>query len=299
VTDPDAGHQPATAARQQGGRGQVGHRSAAEVLADRIAAALVRREPGWRLPRHTVLARRYGVGTAEIETALGELAARHLIRRLPDGQLYRVSPVEYLIPLEGVPGLGTLADPMGGQLVCQSCQASLRQVPGDIGWALRVPSADQVGVIRTQWTTAYGEPAAFCTTYLLRDIAAPFLTARPRDRGEGSGTAVSMTLLPIPVPGAAPDEAGDVSAIGTPGSVHLEMQPPPPTLARRLRLAAGQSAVLVTTRFDDPEQHRPVALTIAAFRPDLFRIVVRAPGPSLAEGSVAGAWAHATGDQEP
>jgi hypothetical protein len=29
------------------------------VLADRIAAALLHHEPGWRLPRHTALARRY------------------------------------------------------------------------------------------------------------------------------------------------------------------------------------------------------------------------------------------------
>jgi DNA-binding GntR family transcriptional regulator len=271
IAMPGAGREPAPGGRS--GRGQVGkhlgHRSAAEVLADRIATALVRHEPGWRLPKHTVLARRYGVSTADIEVALGELAARHLIRRLPDGQLYRASPVEYLMPLEGVPGLGTLADPMGGQIVCQSRRASLSEVPGDIGSALRVPPADQVGVIRTQWTTAFGEPAAFCTTYLLRDIAAPFL-----DADEGSDTAVSTALLPIPVPAAAPGGTGDITAIGQPGSVHLEMRPPPPTLARRLGLAAGQPAVLVTTRFDDLEKRRPVALAAAVFRLDRFRIVV-------------------------
>jgi DNA-binding GntR family transcriptional regulator len=275
VSERDAGCPPGAGTWRQNGRGQVGRRSATEVLADRIAAALVRHEPGWRLPRHTVLARRYDVSTAEIEVALGELTARHLIRRLPDGQLYLVSPAEYLVPLEGVPGLGTLADPMGGQIVCQSRQASLSQVPEDIGRALRVPSADQVGVIRTQWTTAYGQPAAVCTTYLHRDIAAPFLTAPPRDADAGSDAAVNLALLPIPVP-AAPDGTGEVTAIGKPGSVHLEMQPPPPALAKRLRLAAGQPAVLVTTRFDDLEKGRPVALTSAVFRPELFRIVMQA-----------------------
>jgi DNA-binding GntR family transcriptional regulator len=285
-----------TGTRRRSGRSRADRRSPTEVLADRIAAELVHHEPGWRLPRHTALARRYDVSTAEVDVALDELAARHLIRRMPDGQLYRVSPVEYLIPLEGVPGLGTLADPMGSQFVCQNRQASLREVPGDIGWALRVPPADQVGVIRTQWT-AYGQPAAFCTTYLIRDIAASLL-----DAGEGSFTAVSMALLPIPVSAAAPDETGDVAAIGKPGSVQLEMRPPPPSLARRLLLAAGQPAVLVTTRFDDLEKRRPVALTIAVFRPDLFRIVVQAVERPLAEGgdgSLAGAWAHAIGDLEP
>lgn len=296
MSDRHAECQRGTGTWRQKGRSRASRRPATEVLADRIAAELVHHEPGWRLPKHSALARRYSVSTAEVDVALSELAARHLIRRLPDGQLYRMSPVEYLIPVEGVPGLGTLADPMGGQIVCQTRQASLSEVPGDIGWALRVPPAGQVGVIRTQWT-AGGEPAAFCTTYLVRDIAALFL-----DAGDGSGTAVGMALPPIPVPAAAPDETGDVTAIGKPGSVHLEMRPPPPSLARRLRLAAGQSAVLVTTRFDDPEKRRPVALTIAVFRPDLFRIVVQAAGRPLAEGgeeNLAGAWAHALGDQEP
>jgi hypothetical protein len=222
-----------------------------ELLADRIAAALARREPGWRLPKHTVLARRYGASVAEIEAALAELAVRRLIRRQPDGQLYRASPAERLIPLEGVPGLGTLADPMGGQLVCRSRQVSLVAVPADIGWALRVPLADQVCVICTEWATAYGEPAAFSTMYLLRDMAAPFL----------GGGGFSDT------------------AIGQPGSVRLELQPPPPALARRLGLSAGQPAALVTIRFDDPDQRSSVALAITALRPDLFRIVVQANRP--------------------
>jgi DNA-binding GntR family transcriptional regulator len=273
-----------TESRRPGGRGQAGHRPPAEVLADRIAAALARHEPGWRLPGRTVLARRYRVSTAEIEVALGELAARHLIRRQPDGQLYRVSPAEYLIPLEGMPGLGTLADPMGGQIVCQSRQSSLTEVPGDIGRALRVPPAAEVAVIRTQWRTARGEPAACCTTYLIRDIAAPFL-----DPGEGGGTAVSGAPLPVPVPAAG--GARDLAAIGRPGAVHLELRPPPAALARRLQLAAGQPAVLVTTRFDDLERRRPVALATAVLRPDWFRVVLHAPERPLA------AWAHAPGNQ--
>src|SRR5258708_7382143 len=115
-------------------------RPAAGVLADRIAAALVHHEPGWRLPRHTALARRYNVSTAEIDAAIDELAARHLIRRLPDGQLYRSSPAEYLIPLEGVPGLASHVDPMDGELTCPSRQGSWRRVPEYIGWALRIPT---------------------------------------------------------------------------------------------------------------------------------------------------------------
>ena len=271
-------------------------RPAITVLADRIAASLVHHEPGWRLPRHTALARRYNVSTAEIDAAVEELANRHLVRRLPDGQLYRVSPAEYLIPIEGVPGLTSRADPMGGQIALRSRQASWRQVPEDIGWALRIPPADPVGVIRVQWT-ANGEPAAFCTTYVLKDMAAPFISA------QGSAASAGLTLLPVTAPPALPDpEHGQLTPIGQPRAVHVEMQPPPPSVARSLRLAAGQPAALVTVRFDDPEDGRPVALTIAVFRPDLFRIVVDSGEQPLAdggEGSFSGAWTHAVEDWEP
>src|SRR5262249_41532940 len=161
--------------RQQAARREPS-RTAVGVLADRIAAALVHHEPGWRLPRHTALARRYNVSTAEIDAAVDELATRHLIRRLPDGQLYRGSPAAHLLPIEGVAGVRSHADPMGGEIVCRSRQASWRQVPEDIGWALRIPAADPVGVVRVQWT-ANGEPAAFSTTYLLKEMAAPFINA--------------------------------------------------------------------------------------------------------------------------
>ena len=276
-------------------------RPAIAVLADRIAASLVHHEPGWRLPRHTALARRYNVSTAEIDAAVEELSTRHLVRRLPDGQLYRVSPAEYLIPIEGVPGLGARADPMGGEIACRSRQASWRQVPEDIGWALQIPPADPVGVIRVQWT-ANGEPAAFCTTYMLKDMAAPFINA------QGSWGAVGLSLLPITAPVQPDPEHGGLVPVGEPRAVHVEMQPPPPSVARSLRLSAGQPAALVTVRFDDPDEGRPVALTIAVFRPDLFRIVVESGDHILGDGGASGpsadstfsaAWTHAVEDWEP
>jgi DNA-binding GntR family transcriptional regulator len=271
-------------------------RPAIAVLADRIAVALVHHEPGWRLPRHTALARRYNVSTAEIDAAVDDLAARRLVRRLPDGQLYRVSPAEYLLPIEGVPGLGSYADPMGGQIACRSRQASWRQVPEDIGWALQVPPADPVGVIRVQWT-AGGEPAAFCTTYLLKEMAGRFIS------NEGAAPAAGLPLLPITAPPAYTDRGpGDLTPVGQPRAVHVEFQPPPPAVARSLRLSAGQPAALVTVRFDDARAGRPVALTIAVLRPDLFRIVVESGGPVLpggADRSFSGAWTHAVEDWEP
>jgi hypothetical protein len=73
-------------------------------------------------------------------------------------------------------------------------------------------------------------------------------------------------------------------------------------VARSLRLSAGAPAAIVTVRFDDRQAGRPVALTVAVFRPDMFRIVVDAGERPLAgggEGSFPGAWTHAAEDWEP
>jgi len=131
-------------ARRAAGRPPV----PASVLADRMAATLVHHEPGWRLPRLTALARRYNVSVAEVDAAIEELAARHLLRRLPDGQVYRASPAEYRVPLEGLSGLTSHVDPMGGQLVCKSRQVSRRRPPEDVGRSLGLGAGEPVLVIR-------------------------------------------------------------------------------------------------------------------------------------------------------
>jgi hypothetical protein len=289
------------AARSTGeaaGGDQLHARPAAEVLADRLAMALVHHEPGWRLPRHTVLARRYNVSTAEIDAAISALVGRHLVRRLPDGQVHRVSPAEYLIPLEGVPGLRSRIDPMAGELTLRTRQTSWRRAPEDIGWALRIDPAEQVWVVHTVWA-AGDEPAAYVMTYLSADTAGAIPGIDP------PGTDETGAAAGIPPGGEAGEAAGArsppggdlaaVGAVGKPAALHVEMQPPPPSIARSLRLSAGQPAAKVTVRFDEPATDRPAALTVAVLRPELFRIVVQtaeAPVPGGEAGSVPGAWAR-------
>jgi DNA-binding GntR family transcriptional regulator len=262
----------------------------------------VHHEPGWRLPRQSALARRYNVSPAEVDAAIGELSARHLIRRLPDGQLYRASPAEYLVSLEGAPGLAALVDPMGGQLDCRSRHVSWRRVPEDIGWSLGVPPGEPACVVRLLWT-ASGEPAALATAYLARYVAGP-------PAGPDSVPAAALAVLHLTGPAltgpAGPDGDGDGAGAGAggqaggppvawlPRSAFLEMQPPPPAVARSLKLTAGQPAAMLTMRFEEPGTGRPAALTVAVLRPDLFRIAVETP-----EGtgrSFTGAWTHALQD---
>ena len=98
--------------------------------------------------------------------------------------------------------------------------------------------------------------------------------------------------------GARSLPGGDLTAalaVGKPAALHVEMQPPPPSIARSLRLSAGEPAAKVTIRFDDPATDRPAALTVAVLRPELFRIVVQtteAPVPGGEAAGVPGAWAR-------
>jgi DNA-binding GntR family transcriptional regulator len=285
-------------------------RVSAGVLADRMAATLVHHEPGWRLPRLTAMARRFNVSAAEIDAAIDELAARHLLRRLPDGQVYRASPAEYRVPLEGLSGLASHVDPMGGQLVCKSRQVSRRRPPEDVGRSLGLEGGEPVLAIRCVWTVG-GEPGALSASYLPERLARlwPDLAAPPF---APLGDYPPVDGLPVAAPAAAgaagsPSRAADAAGKSTSPApaaqaraLQIELAPPPPSVARSLRLAAGEPVAMVTVSFEDPAAHRPVAVTTAMLRPDLFRIVIQAAaGPDGRTGGFASVWTHAATGWEP
>ena len=255
-------------------------RGASGVLADRMAAALVHREPGWQLPRRSALARRYNVSMAEIDVALGELARRSLIRRLPDGQLYRASPAEYLIPVEGIDGLSTRLDPMGGEIACQARHVSQRAAPQDVAWALGTGGEGEVRIIRCVWAVG-AEPVAISTAYV--PGAAPRAAGEP-DAGGADGAddlASFQAMLQMP------PEMRPGTILAHARAVDLELAPPQPSVARSLRLLPGQQAISVTIRFDDQATGAPVGLTTVTLVPDQFRIVIQAGGP-LPRGTHSG-----------
>ena len=247
----------------------TGAARASTVLADRMAAALVHREPGWRLPRRTALARRYNVSLTEIDAALGDLARRSLVRRLPDGQLYRASPADYWIPVEGAGGLGTRLDPMGGTIACQTRHVSRREAPQDVSWALHLPSGTPIRVVRCVWTSE-GDPVAVSTAYLSEPLAEE--DTEPVQDAEQEFPSLGSVLNALPA-----------------AAVSVEMSPPQPSIARSLRLAPGQPVITVTVRFDDTATGEPAGLTVVMLKPELFRIAIDtsgAPaGSSLAEQS--------------
>ena len=242
-----------------GPEGRQAPAGAAGVLADRMAAALVHREPGWRLPRRSALARRYNVSLTEIDVAIADLVRRSLVRRLPDGQLYRASPADYWIPVEGAGGLGTRLDPMGIAITCQTRHVSRREAPQDVAWALGLAAGTPIRVVRCVWSAA-GEPAAVSTAYLHetaddKDGEAD-LEAAPGDDPElSSFDAVLRSELPA-------------------AAVSVELSPPQPAVARSLRLSPGQPVITVTVRFDDPATGSPAGLTVVMLKPELFRVAI-------------------------
>ena len=263
----------AAASPPPGGAGAAGAHAparAATVLADRMAAALVHREPGWRLPRRTALARRYNVGLTEIDAALGDLARRSLVRRLPDGQLYRASPADYWIPVEGAAGLGTRLDPMGGTIACQTRHVSRRTAPQDVAWALRLPSGAPIRVVRCVWVSA-GDPAAVSTAYL----------------NEPAGGDTEPGQVADEEPDQEFSSLGSVLNAWPAAAASVEMCPPQPSIARSLRLSPGQPVITVTVRFDDAATGAPAGLTVVMLKPELFRVAIDTTGAPVGTPSAS------------
>jgi hypothetical protein len=147
-----------------------------------------------------------------------------------------------------------------------------------------------------------GEPAASTVTYLPPGLTEPIAAAYPAEGEQPEqviGAVTGLNLLPLT---AVPQQPGDGPAdpvpAGRPSALHFEMQQPPAAVARSLRLSPGQPAAMVALRFDDPETGNPIALTFAAIRPDLFRIVVESGESPLPE-SGQGAWTQVVKDWEP
>jgi DNA-binding GntR family transcriptional regulator len=252
-----------------------------QVLADRIAAALAHQQPGWTLPRQSVLARRYHVSTRQVAAAFDELAARHLITLLPDGTARRVSPAEYMFDLTGQHGLVARVEPLHGQLSCKSHSVAWHPVGADISAALGVARGEPACILQKLWTVD-GEPAAATTSYLADPAAEPFLATL-----NGAETDSLDAILPMPAaraatPGGVPERG---RRLLVPHALRIEMQQPPPWAAKVLRLSSFDSAIAITVRYTESADGNEAALTTAVLRPDHFRVIIDSTVTSLAGAS--------------
>ena len=213
------------------------------MLAERLAALIIGHEPGWRLPRPTALARRFNVTVLQIECAIRELVRRRLVRQLPDGSMYRASPADYHIALEGIPGIGAAIDPMGASITCTSRHVSWRRIPEDIALILGLLPAVETSVIRCHWA-ANGYRAALSTTYLasradLADSSSPkdtepldavFSLASPAILGHGPGRKPSRGHRPGGTPRSR--AGGSTYRNASPAAIGRQEPRPGPRRAR-------------------------------------------------------------------
>src|SRR5215813_14446275 len=115
------------------------------------------------------------------------------------------------------------------------------------------------------------------------------------DAAPGGGSS------PAPGTGAGGDRPGPVLTARV-RALQVELAPPPSSVARSLRLGAGEPVAMVTAGFEDQATGRPVAITTAMLRPDLFRIVIQAtaqPTPAGLTDGMAAVWTHDMQGWEP
>lgn len=241
---------------------------------------LTRHEPGYPLPRRTALARRFQASPGEIDAAVDELVRRGLLRRLPTGAVHRAGPAEYVVSLDEMPGLSSFIDPMDHRVCCTAVRVSRLRAAAEIADVLGLAPGAHVHVRRCLWT-ADGTPAATRVIYVPErhaHLIADLESVPPMGRHAGSESLAAALNTP-----------GMVLRLG---AVRIEIQPPARSIARRLRLASGTPAFIVTARFDavgagdttglpvpaarrgDGDGQVPAALTMLALRPDLFRLVI-------------------------
>lgn len=237
------------------------------VLAMRIEAKISHRPAGWRLPRSSVLARHYGVPVAVLDDALADLLARQQISYLGPGQFCRADCTTGQHHRGRSRGLCIRIEPVGGQISCQSRQDTYGPLRDQLSLALALTPGTQALTIRTSWTVG-AAPAALATSYL---PAAPGASGQP-------GPAVFTS-------------DGRVQAAA------LHLSPAGATVARKLGLAAGELVTLVQVGSADSAAGSPRCLTIAALRPDLFRIAVESAGPPVADLARSPDWQQAVADQ--
>jgi DNA-binding GntR family transcriptional regulator len=248
----DLANQPA-AGRRQAGQPDVGE--CLGVLACRIAGSLVHHEPGWRMPRFSVLARHFGVSQEQVADAVDQLSARGLVRRQPGGHFSRSSPAEYHIPLSAEASLRTAIVPLRGALTCRAKTVSKEKLRDDVAFALRASAGAAGCVLKLQYAGG-DELAALSTTYV---------TAAFRPLLDKLAAEDAPELLPL--------GAQTVDRRGR-QAVQLEMQLPSAGVASLMRLGPGEKAIVVSATIDDRAGGGPAALTVAVLRPDQFRITI-------------------------
>ena len=252
------------------------------VLARRLGEVITNHEPGWPLPRVSILARMFDVTEADMTAALGELDSARVITRKSAGRYRRMTPAEYRLVLDRHAGLQTQITPVSSSFACTHRTVTWRPVRHYLERVLGIPPGEHGCVIRMSWASA-GETVALSTAYLTRDSATTFAAA------DGATELSLQAIVPIRLETDVGEERAPAAVLT---SLHAEMQQLPGWASTALRLAAFERALIVTAAFSDPSTAAVVAVTVAMLRPDAFRLTASSPRPALSNALLPSALAE-------
>ena len=103
-------------------------------------------------------------------------------------------------------------------------------------------------LVKVKWVVG-GNPAGLTATYLADHVA---------DLADSAAWDVTPgnTISPV-VPGPSPLPEITADALLRPIRLFIELQPPPPAVARSLRLDPGTPEAIIVVLFEDPVRNQP------------------------------------------
>jgi DNA-binding GntR family transcriptional regulator len=248
------------------------------VLAERIAARIAHRPPGWRLPRPSVLARHYGVPQQLLDEALADLQARQQVSDLGRGQFSRAGSANGRAPAVTGSGLVIRIEPVRNDISCGSRQDSYGPLRSGLSAALGLAADAPAATIQLLWT-AGPTPVALSTTYLPAGSTAP---------------GAWQAQLLVTGHGCSPAQR---NTEGGPHAIGLQMSAASTAVASKLRLTAGAPVAMVLASYRDPADGSVRCATVAALRPEQFRIVIESAGQPAGGCFEPDGWQRALADQ--
>jgi hypothetical protein len=259
------------------------------VLARRLGETIAHHEPGWPLPRASILSRTFDVAPADLVAALRELESVRFITRQPGGRFRRTIPSEVRFTVVGQASLRARVTFIGTDLTCTHRTVSWRPIRHHIERALGMDPGQDACVIRMTWTSAC-ETVGLSTTYLTSEGAAAFTPTDDRTRLD------LQILAPFESARSKGDPCVQAAQLG---SFHAEMQHPPGWAATALCLPALGQAMIVTAAYTNPGSAAAMAVTTAILRPDAFRLTAWSPAPALSSATLPTALTDLAEDDEP
>lgn len=224
-------------------------------VADTLAEDVARASAGARVPSEHEIAARFDLNRLTARAALQELERRHLVHRVKGHGTYVARRIDYTIGPAGSPSWSETVRAAGGNPRTEL--ESIRRARPTVAVAKKLGLDDGQRVWKVSRLRFVDERLAGCADTFVPVELAPDLSAQLPPGG-------SLTATLADHYGAAPVR----------GDYRAELQLPPPRIERRLELDDRPWMLLAGGRTDCRRQKRPLEVSTAWLRADIFRLVL-------------------------